>query len=270
MEGRPLGAPDGARPSSRRTPDSSRSCRSQEHLYSPPQPPAEPRYRWGMAIDLHRCTGCSACVVACQAENNIPAVGKDEVRRGREMHWLRIDRYFIGDERRPGRHHPAADVRALRVRALRVRVPRQRHRPLGRGPQPDGLQPLRRHAVLLEQLPVQGPPLQLPGLHRRTTPQLELHRNPDVTVRSRGVMEKCTYCVQRIERRGIDRARGAPRHPRRRGPHRLPAGVPTEAIVFGDLNDAESRGRRGCTRTRATTSCCTSWAPGRARCTWCG
>ena len=168
-------------------------------------------HQWGMTIDLNACTGCSACVVACQAENNIPVVGKGGVRLGREMHWLRIDTLL---QRRPasdpGAVVPADALPALREGALRVRLPGQRHGAQPRRAQRDDLQPLRRHAVLLEQLPLQGPALQLVRLHRRRARAAsQLAMNPDVTVRARGVMEKCTYCVQRIREAEIRARRRA-------------------------------------------------------------
>ena len=198
-------------------------------------------YKWAMAIDLTKCTGCSACVVACQAENNIPIVGKEQVRKGREMHWIRIDRYYPGSCRESGGRHPAARVRALRDRALRVRLPGQRHRPHRRGPERDGLQPLHRHPVLLQQLPLQGPALQLLRLHADYTAAREMRMNPDVTVRTRGVMEKCTYCVQRIERTRIaTRIEGRTIQDGELETACQQA-CPTRAIVFGSLNDASSK-----------------------------
>ena len=166
-------------------------------------------------------------------------------RRSREMHWLRVDRYFDGQHRTSptGTYHQPVPCQQCENAPCEVVCPVAATVAQRRRPERHGLQPLRRHAVLLEQLPVQGAALQLPALRGLDDAESStLQRNPDVTVRSRGVMEKCTYCVQRINHARIDAKTRGPGDPRRRDRDGLP-GRPARPrrSSFGDINDPNSR-----------------------------
>ena len=173
--------------------------------------PADFLHKWGMAIDLSSCTGCNACLIACQAENNIPC-GRQAGGQAGPRDALAPHRPLL---RRRQRHRPAdlaaaGGLPAVRGGALRERLPGQRHDSQPGGPERHGVQPLHRDALLRQQLPLQGAPVQLPRLaqpprrqpwqmHGNFPETRKMVFNPNVTVRMRGVMEKCTYCVQRIQ-----------------------------------------------------------------------
>ena len=178
---------------------------------------------WGMVIDLDLCIGCNACVAACKAENNVPVVGKDQVDDA-AARCTGCGSIAITPATSTTRAaFPAGALHALREGAVRDGLPGPRHRAQARRPQPDGLQPLHRHAHLLELLPLQGAPLQLVRLSPPADSPMQAAHNPDVTVRSRGVMEKCTYCTQRIEAAHVDADKENRAAARRRCRDRLPA-----------------------------------------------
>ncbi len=233
-------------------------------------PSVEQNHKWGMTIDLNKCTGCNACVIACQSENNVPIVGKEQVSRSREMHWLRIDRYFQADV---DSEKSAAQVREGKPLDTKVvmqpmacahceTAPCEEVCPVAATVHTEeGINAMAYNRCIGTRYCGNNCPYKVrrfnyfnynkeygyfygwQDLREKASKKLQsLVLNPEVTVRGRGVMEKCTYCIQRIQNAKIvTRTRGDGRIHDGDVKTACQEACPTQAIIFGDLHDKSSR-----------------------------
>jgi molybdopterin-containing oxidoreductase family iron-sulfur binding subunit len=203
-----------------------------------------PGHQWAMAVDLGRCTGCEACVLACVTENNIPAVGFEHVRNHRQMQWLRIDRYYVGPPAAPKTINQPMACQHCRYAPCEYVCPVNAtvHSDEGLNEQVYNRCVGTRYCS--NNCPYKVRRFNFLDWNHRLAEPAALAMNPDVTVRSRGVMEKCTYCVQRIERARIAARREGRDLKDGEVVSACAQACPTEAIVFGDLADPASRVRR--------------------------